>query len=480
MTTTQRRVVGPLHRPYRQLSLGIFGLILGIAFEFMAVATALPVAARELGGQGLFAWALTGFLGAALFANGLGGEICDRVGPRLPLIAGAVTFAAGLVVSGVAPTMPLLIAGRVVQGLGAGFTIVAIYVVIAQAYPDELRPRVMSLISTAWVVPSVVGPFIAGSLTEFVSWRWAFLSLVPLIPIPLLAVLPYLQRTRSSGTRRPRRVQYAAAMAAGATLVQWAGLQAENRRWVLTAAAAAAGLGLLVASARKMFPPGTLRLRRGLPSVIAFRGVMAGGFFSAQAYVPLMMVEHRGLSPTIAGLSVAGTALGWSAGAVFQARPGLQIARSGLVVRGAVVVAVGVLVTALAAVDTETVTFPAWLAGLGLLIGGVGMGLSMASNAVLLFDYSPVADRGANSAAIQMSDSLGALTVIGAAGVVYAIWRETWPGTQLFTAIFALSSVVMVVAVIVATRVRRDTAPSPQHSSEWSTADARGPAIDAS
>ncbi len=452
---THQPVVGPFDREYRRLSIGIFGLIVGIAFEFMAVATALPVAARELGGQSLFAFALTGFLGAVMFANGLGGEICDRIGPRVPLVIGALTFTGGLVVSGLAPTMPLLIVGRVVQGLGAGFTIVAVYVVIAQCYPDDLRPRVMSLISTAWVVPSVIGPFIAGTLTEYVSWRWAFLSLVPLMPIPLLAVLPKLAASRATGTRRPHRVQYAAAMAAGAALMQWGGLQAEHQHWLLAAAAVTVGLVLLVASARQMFPAGTLRLRRGLPSVVAFRGVMAGGFFSTQAYVPLMMVEHRGLSPTIAGLSVAGTALGWSAGAMFQGRPALRMARSALVVRGAVVVTVGVAITASAAVVTQAVTVPAWFAGVGLLIGGVGMGLSMASNAVLLFDYSPVGDRGANSAAIQMSDSLGGLTVIGAAGVVYAVWRDSWSGTEVFSTIFALSSAVMLFAIFVATRVRR-------------------------
>lgn len=454
---THQPVVGPFDREFRRLSIGIFGLIVGIAFEFMAVATALPVAARELGGQSLFAFALTGFLGAVMFANGLGGEICDRIGPRVPLLIGALTFAGGLVVSGLAPTMPLLIVGRVVQGLGAGFTIVAVYVVIAQCYPEELRPRVMSLISTAWVVPSVVGPFVAGTLTEYVSWRWAFLSLVPLMPIPLLAVLPRLTASRATGTRRPHRVQYAAAMAAGAALMQWGGLQAEHSRWLLAASAVVVGLVLLIASARQMFPTGTLRLRRGLPSVVAFRGVMAGGFFSTQAYVPLMMVEHRGLSPTVAGLSVAGTALGWSAGAIFQGRPRLRMARSALVVRGAVVVTVGVLITASAAVVTDAVTVPAWFAGVGLLIGGLGMGLSMASNAVLLFDYSPVADRGANSAAIQMSDSLGGLTVIGAAGVVYAVWRDSWSGTEVFTTIFVLSSAVMLFAIFVATRVRRPT-----------------------
>lgn len=420
----------------------------------MAVATALPVAAKELGGLGLYPWALTSFLGAAMFANGVAGEVCDRLGPRLPVIFGSLTFGFGLLVSGSAQSMPVLIAGRVVQGLGAGFMIVAVYVVIAQCYPDVLRPRMMSLIATAWVVPSVVGPFIAGGLTELASWRWAFLSLAPLVPLPLIAILPRISATTGSDVRRSGRVRLAAAMAAGAGLLQWAGIEAEHARWATSAAAAVVGLALVVWSARVMFPAGTLRLRHGLPSVIAFRGVIAGGFFGCQAYVPLMLVSHRGASPTMAGLAVAGTAIGWSTGSWWQGRPTLRTRRSGLVRLGSVVTAVGVLVTGSAAIVTSQLVVPAWFAGVGLVVGGVGMGLSMSSNAVLLFDLSPVEDRGANSAAIQMSDSLGALLVIGAAGVVYAIWRDTLPSTALFGLIFASASLVMLLAIVVGYRVR--------------------------
>lgn len=456
MTTTV--APGPYSAKFRALSLGVFAIILGIAFEFMAVATALPVAARELGGLDLFPWALTGFLAAVMFANGVAGEVCDRIGPRLPLVGGTLAFTAGLLVSGLATSMPMLIVGRVVQGLGAGFTIVAVYVVIAQCYPEEVRPRMMSLLATAWVVPSVIGPFVAGGLTELVSWRWAFLILVPLVPIPLLFVLPRVAQGPPTEVHREGRLRLAAMMAVGAALAQWAGLEAEEARWVTAAASLVVGLALILVAARRLFPAGTLVLRRGLPSVVAFRGVSAGGFFGCQAYVPLMLVEHRGATPILAGLAVAGTAIGWSTGSWFQGRPDLTIRRSALVWRGAAVTSVGVFVTSTAAVTTDVVTVPGWLAGVGLILGGLGMGLSMASNSVLLFDYSAPDDRGANSAALQMSDALGGLLVIGAGGVVYALFRDSVSQTTLFSAIFALALAVMLFAVFVGTRVR-----SPEH-----------------
>jgi MFS family permease len=456
VVTTERAApaTSPTAPEYRVLSLGIFALIVGIAFEFMAVATALPQAARELGGLAFYPWALTGFLGAAMFANGIAGEICDRVGPRLPLAAGATAFAAGLVVSGLSQSMPMLIGGRVIQGLGAGFTIVAVYVVIAQCYPESVRPRMMTLISTAWVVPSVIGPFIAGGLTEYVSWRWAFLSLVPLLPIPMLGVLPRISKTAPTNVRRAGRVRLAASMALGAGLLQWGGLLAEDSNWFGAAAAAVVGLVLVIVAALRLFPPGALRLARGLPSVVIFRGVLAGGFFGCEAFVPLMLVEHRGATPTLAGLAVATTAIGWATGAWIQGRPGLRTPRTTLVRYGAVVTTFGVVITALAAIATHDVTVPAWLSGVGLLVGGLGMGLGMASNAVLLFDFSPPEDRGANSAAIQMSDSLGGLLVIGTAGVVYALWRDTMDPSLLFLCVFSLSALTMLLAIVVAFRVR--------------------------
>lgn len=439
------------------LSAGVFAVIVLIAFEFMAVATALPVAARQLGGLSLFPWALTGFLGAAMFANGVAGELCDRIGPRLPLVFGGAAFAAGLVLSGLSTTMPMLLGGRVVQGIGAGFVIVAVYVVIGQCYPEGHRPRVMSLLSTAWVVPSVVGPFIAGGLTQYISWRWAFLSLAPLVPIPLLMIWPRIGGSAAADVRRTGRLWLAAGMALGAAALQEAGLEAQHARWLTAGAASVVGAALVIGAAYQLFPAGTLRLRRGLPSVIAFRGVIAGGFFGTEAYVPLMLVQHRGASPTMAGLAVAGTAIGWSTGSWWQGRPALRSPRWRLVRLGAAVTALGVLITAMAAIVTDALVVPAWVAGVGLVFGGLGMGLSMSSNAVLLFDLSPEADRGANSAAIQMSDSLGGVLVIGAAGVIYALERHVLAATSLFLLLFGLSFAVMLLAIVVAFRVRPAT-----------------------
>jgi MFS family permease len=438
-----------------RVTAGIVSLILLIAFEAMAVATAMPVAARQLDGLGLYAWSFTAFLIAALFATAVTGGVCDRVGPTAPLLVGVAVFLAGLLVAGLAPAMWPFVAGRAIQGLGGGAVIVALYVVVARAYDEEARPRVFSFMSAAWVVPSIVGPLIAGFVTEQWSWRLVFLGLAPFVVVPVALALPALRGIpQSEGDRRPARVLPALAVALGAGFLQYGGQRAERGGWAVAVLAGVIGVALLVPGLRRLLPAGTLRVRRGLPAVVALRGAVAGAFFGAEAYLPLMMVEHRGLSPTLGGLTLTGAALGWAGGSWWQGRPSMQVPRQRLVVVGAALATAGIVVAGMASVVVAGFAVPAWVAALGWLLGGVGMGLTMSCLSVLLLELSPLADQGRNSAALQMSDALGSIVLIGAGGVIFALLHESQPGMVTFGAIFAVMTAAGLLAVWVATRVR--------------------------
>ena len=148
---------------YRVLTLGVISVMTIVAFEAMGVITAMPTAARELDGLSLYAWGSTAVTAAGLYAMAAAGGWADRRGPVPPLTAGLVAFVLGTLVCGFAPTMPVLLLGRALQGLGFGAAIVALYVVIGRAYPEHLRPRVFTALSGAWVVPGIVGPLVAGA-----------------------------------------------------------------------------------------------------------------------------------------------------------------------------------------------------------------------------------------------------------------------------------------------------------------------------
>ena len=180
----------PLPLSQRALTIGICTITVSIAFESIAVATAMPVAARDLHGIAYYAWAFSLFVIGMLLATVLAGRVCDRVGPSRPLLVGLGVFVIGLVVAGTAESMVQLVAGRFVQGLGGGVLNTAMFVTVAKAYRPAQRPRVFTYISTAWVLPSFVGPPVSAWLTSHLSWHWVFFTVIPLAVVGGAMVLP--------------------------------------------------------------------------------------------------------------------------------------------------------------------------------------------------------------------------------------------------------------------------------------------------
>ena len=173
---------------YRLVTLCLVALVSIIAFEAMAISTAMPIIARDLDAVRSYGLAFSAMLTTQLLGIVVAGVWCDRRGPLPSLFTGQALMAAGTVLAGLAPTFTVLLAGRLVAGLGGGLLTVAIYVVIGRAYPGELRPRVFSWISAAWVLPSLIGPPVAGWLAETFSWRWVFLVVVAPVVVTMAVV----------------------------------------------------------------------------------------------------------------------------------------------------------------------------------------------------------------------------------------------------------------------------------------------------
>ena len=440
----------------RAVVLGVAGVVVALAFEAIAVATAMPVAARELGGVRSYGLAFSIFLTTSLLGMVTAGEVSDRRGPVVPFVSASVIFATGLAIAGAAPTMWVLILARGVQGFGAGLNIVALYVVVARAFPDSLRPRVFSAMSSAWIVPALIGPPIAGLLADHVSWRWVFLGVLPLIVIATALVLPHLRGIDGASVREdadpaaaptPSRLVPAFAAAVGTGLLQYAG---QLLTWVSVPLVLVA-VALLVPSVPRLLPRGALRFARGLPTVVVLRGVFAGAFFGAEVFVPLLLVEQRGLATTLAGASLTGGALTWSLGSWYQGRPGLQVPRARLVTGGLLLVATGIVVTA----SVLASAMPPFMAAIGWLVAGLGMGVGITSLSVLVLELSPIEEQGANAAALQVSDALGSILFIGAAGAIFAGLHS--PGQDnagVFLLIFAVMTVVAGAGAVIAPRAR--------------------------
>ncbi|GAA3147886.1 MFS transporter [Streptomyces rectiviolaceus] len=459
---------GVLRAPYRALSLGIVSVVLLIAFEATAVGTAMPVAARELDGVSLYAFGFSAYFTTSLFGMVLSGQWADRRGPLGPLATGIGAFAAGLLLSGTAGAMWMFILGRAVQGLGGGLVIVALYVVVSRAYPEHLRPSILAAFAASWVVPSVVGPLVAGTVTEHLGWRWVFVGIPVLVLGPLALALPAIRRT-ASGPVDPsapveafdrRRVRLALGISLGAGLLQYAG---QDLRW-LSLLPAVLGAVVLVPAVLGLLPRGTYRAVRGLPSVVLLRGIAAGSFIAAESFVPLMLVTQRGLSPTMAGLSLAVGGATWAFGSFVQSRPAMEPHRTWLMVVGMLLVAAAIATAPTVLIDAV----PVWIVAVAWAFGCLGMGTVIGSTSVLLLRLSPPKDAGSNSAALQISDGLSNALLLAAGGAAFAALGGGMVGAHsaaeasgshpgAFVAVFLPMAAVALVGAWVATRMRAES-----------------------
>lgn len=393
---------------YRIVSLGILILMTIIAFEALAVATALPTAARSLHGLASYGWAFTGFLVASIVGMVVSGMRSDARGPRLPLLAGLALFIAGLLVASAAEQMWMLIAARVVQGFAVGLAITAMYVMLGEAYPDDLRPKMFAGIATAWVVPGLVGPIAAGWITEQFSWRWVFGGLAPFAALGGAMLLPSLRQLRTTSVgQKPAnnsRIWYSLLAAFGIAGVAGVG----EHQNLLSITLAVLGLAAMVLGLLRLLPRGTARFAPGVPAAIAFRGVLSAVFVGMEVLIPLTLSVQRHYSPTMAGLPLMLTALTWALASQLQSRVHnpdrarfLRLGLSCIAVAG----------VGMALVAGKWV--PGWGAFVAWPLGGFGAGFALTGVSVALLEYTNDADRGSDSSSLQLADS--ALAAVSAA-----------------------------------------------------------------
>ncbi|WP_193314441.1 MFS transporter [Georgenia ruanii] len=403
----------------RLLLVGSVALITLVAFENLAVGTAMPQVTADLGGLRLYAVASGAPLAAQLVATAAGGAWSDARGPRGSLVLGIVLFCAGLVVAGLAPSMEILAIGRAVQGFGGGLLLVPLYVLVGALVPQAQQPRFFAAFAAAWVVPGLVGPGIAGLVVEHASWRWIFLAVPVLTVIVSVILLPLLRRIgshdgpASRGTpARTRRLLLAglgAGLAAG--VLQVAG--AERSAWAWTAAAGA--VVVLVLATPVLLPGGTARLRRGVPAAVACRGLLNATFISAETFLPLLLVREHGWPTWAAGLVLTVGSLTWALGSQIQGRIQDPRRRAQITWAGPAVLTLGTLVAAAATLPGA----PPWLVLVGWTVAGVGMGLVFPALSVFVLQATPASEHGRVSSALQMSDGLGAALGLAAAGALF-------------------------------------------------------------
>ncbi len=474
----------------RALTGGLVSTITFVAAESLAVITVMPVVARSLHGLGLYGVVFSAFMLGTMVGIVAAGRSADKRGPAIPYIAGIVVFAVGLTISGLAPSMPVLVAGRALQGLGAGAVPSVAYVAIGRSLPEKLRARMMAMLSTAWVVPGLVGPAVSAEVAKLFGWRWVFLGLLPFIAMTAPFALPALVKLGRPATpgKAGHRLIDGVGVAAAAGLVLGGLTLAAGSGGAVGGVSGTAGSGhgahalpvlggvaLVVAGLlvgvpllRRLLPEGTLTARYGLPATILSRSLLTFAFFGADAFVTLTITILRHHSPVVAGLAVTGATLAWTTGSWIQARmntrwEGRRLVRIGLSI---IVAGIGGLTLILSYRVSVAVGIAAWT------VAGLGMGLCYSPITLLMLKAAPAGREGWASASLNLADVLGSALGIGIGGAaIGAAVSLGWPLAIGLAVAFAITAAAAVTCLTITGKLPlRERVPAAAPAAELNAA----------
>ena len=450
-SATSGRRDGILSSAYVATTVGMFGLIAFVAFEAMAVTTVMPSVARDLDGFALYALSFAAPLASGVVGMVGAGMWSDRVGPRGPLLMSMALFSLGLLVCGTAPSMEVLIGGRVLQGLGGGALTVGLYVVVGLVYPSLLQPAIFASFAAAWVLPALFGPGLAALVASAFGWRWVFIGTIVLVLLALMLIAPALRRMEphpEGTTTSVSRLGWACVGAVAVLVLELLGSASG-----LAVGGAAGALLLAFVALARLLPAGALTGRRGLPAVVATRGLLSAGFFCAEAYIVYVLQDRWELSVGQAGTALTLVGVVWALSSQVQSRLGTRVTHERAMQSGTTVVLAGIVVlvvtVALRGAGSE---LPAVLPIAAYVLAGAGMGFAYPRTSVAMLAESTDHDRGWNSSALSVADSLGAALALSVSGVAFAAAERG--GADPFLVVYALAGAIGALGVLAALRTR--------------------------
>jgi EmrB/QacA subfamily drug resistance transporter len=399
---------------HREVLVVIGGLMVGLflaALDQTIVATALPTIVGELGGIEQYSWTVTAYLLTATASTPLYGKIGDLYGRKSVFQAAVVIFIGGSLISAVATNMGVLIAGRAVQGLGAGGLIALTLAIVGDIVSPRERGRYQGLFGAVFGISSVLGPLLGGFFTESLSWRLVFWINVPLGLVALFTI----QRTLHLPKKRVEHsIDYVgaglivAAVSAILLVTVWGGNQYE---WSSPMIIGLATLGLALVA---VFIAWELRVPEPLLPMRLFKNpvfsntsavsfMFGFAFFGAIIYLPVYLQVVRGYGPTASGLLLLPLVLGIF---ITSTGSGQLITRTGhykiYPVVGLAIIPLAMLWLSALEVDT-----PMWNVSLRVFVLGFGLGLVIQTLVVAVQNAVEPRDLGVATSSNTFFRSMG-------------------------------------------------------------------------
>ncbi len=447
-TGTWRDLAGPRYLGTSTVLAG--GVALYATNEFLTISL-LPTAVSDIGGQRWYAWVTTVYLVASVVAATAVEALLTRFGPRSAYLLSTGVFGAGSLVCAFAPTMEILLAGRVVQG-GAGGMLAGLgYAVINSALPQRLWTRASALVSAMWGVGTVAGPAAGGLFAQFGLWRWAFGALV-ILSAGLAVLVPVALHGRAGASTATRwRIPWQSLLLLGAAAMAVSVAAIPPRLTVtvalLGAGAVLVGAFLWVDRRRRpsVLPPSAFRVGP-LKWIYLTLGVLMLATM-ANMYVPLFGQRLANLLPVAAGFVGVALSFGWTTSEIVSASVSKPAAVVRIVTVAPAVVAAGLSIAAVSQFDDASLWLVAvWVVALFVTGCGVGMAWPHLSARAMGCVDDP-AESATAAAAINTVQLMCGAFGAGLAGVVVNInEHDDAGGARWMFAVFAVLAAVGCIA----------------------------------
>lgn len=369
-----------LHGRNALRSIALAGGVALHAINVYIVTTILPTVIADIGGLAFYAWSTTLFVVTSIIGSTLSARLLEGLGPRRAFLLALAVFAAGSALCAAAPSMPVLLAGRSVQGLGGGILFALSYALIRLVFDARLWPRAMAMVSGMWGLATLCGPAIGGVFAESGDWRWAFWTLLPVIALLAVIVITQLNNTLA-GTSSSSRPPYGliACLVASVLAISAASLSS-HLLWNLLGIAAGLAIAVLIARLdrnpeRRLLPTGAYSLATRLGVLYGVMCLLIAAM-TTEIFVPYFLQQIHGLGPLAAGYMTAAMAAGWTLAALLSAsRTGDAAER--LIRLGPAVIVAALLALAWMTAQIHWLTSVLGVASYCLALAGVGLGIGL-------------------------------------------------------------------------------------------------------
>lgn len=399
---------------YRPLQIGLIIAVSLHAFDELVLTIALPTIIKDLDGQGWYGVTLASYILASLISIVWAGASIDKRGPVRIFFIGIVLFAAGLIMAMQATTITEFIIARTLQGLGGGISWTIAFAVTNIVFPKSMQPRMIAWLDSAWLIPSLAAPAIGGYVVDYLDWHWIFTGQLPLLLMTAVLVYPHLKplaKSPTASTVGKQSIFGAIRIALGAGLLVTILAMPLDWLWLLGIPAS------LIIAWRPLIavmPAGFMVLRPGLAAAVMLHLLMFYAFYTAEMFMPRLMIEVRGISTSVTGLAFTCCAITWIAASFLQAWLSSRISVYSSMMIGILITSVGLAITALLLIPA----MPYWLIFIGWAVAGIGMGIGFNTIVAATMAYTEIGKEGATSTANGIAASLGIGLAAGIGGAI--------------------------------------------------------------